>query len=274
MNLHVRTHVRFPKEWLDLWFDSYEIVDAQKNTGVEIDSKRAMEKLLHDNYPNDKFFRPMPIIGTKRPIPQKYVVLIPVVFGHKGNEKGGGRTYGAGEFRFWQEMSSIARDAEYLVIGFGTDCSCSEEHLAEICDKYFYTKIKDIRKRNFFLPDQLIWMKHAQINVALGGAMLINLCWDVPGLGFDGQIYSNFGSFSNLLATQRNTAITYMPPDREFSNSIKNKKEQDFKKIPEDPRICEYKNQCERGQDYRSYLNTALRFYWGKLLVEKFRELI
>lgn len=273
LDVSAYTSVVFPEKWIA---DNYpklligNVARGPRQKGDIID-KRSAEEFFFSHYPDSGLFRPMPVNGIPRSNP--YVVLIPTVFGHAGNEKTGWRRYHSIEFRFWKQMSEEAKKRGYSVVGFGGSCSCSEQHLREICDEYVYISRDLVTPKNNILYRQLQTMRNAKMCVGIGGTIHLSMCFDVPGLGYDGQIYSNYRRFSKLLAEQRETTLIYMPHGPTFENNVRKKLDLN---VPRDPGLDDIlrKTPKETAENISAQWNQAVRYYWGQLLVDKFIQSI
>ncbi len=269
MDIHVITAVDFPDEWMHSWFgNNYTIRNLKSpDPTIHVTSKRGIEDVFFKNKPAEQFYSPMKLPDIPRMIEDKYVVLIPTVYGHNGNDKTGWRIFHALELKVWEELSRIAHDNGYKVIGFGANCSCSEEDLSRISDESFYIRNgKDTKPLNKRLPIQLQWMKNAQTCVAVGGAIHLSMCFDVPGIGYDGQIYSNYGSFSNLIAKNRESKLSYIQHGPTFEKMVK--KRIGNKEVP--------RNffECYRQKGINKDVGEIVRECWGTLFIDEFKNAI
>jgi len=275
MDVGAHTSVQFPQEWVHSVYPKLTMGNVSRPpVRPSITSKRQAEEVFFSHLPDNEIFRPMPIEGGKVVSGAKpYVVLIPTVFGHRGNEKVGWRRYHAVEFRFWKQMADEARKRGYRVIGYGGSCSCSENHLKDICDEYTYISHAMVVHKNNILYQQLQKMRNAKMCVGIGGTIHLSMCFDVPGLGYDGQIYSNYAKFSNLIADQRETKLIYMPHGPTFEQTVIKNYDMD---VPRDPLLEDIASQTTRevAVNICAQWNQAVRYYWGKLLVEKFIQSI
>jgi hypothetical protein len=276
MDVHVYTAVEFPEEWRRLWFKHSTVRDMKgRRNDVDFGGKRELEEFVRKQQIPLDSFRPMPMPELPRLLDAPYVVLIPTVFGHRHNENFGPRQVLSLEWRFWKELAEVAHSFGREVIGFGGECSCTREQLEELADVSFFLENKEVRPRNRQLPEQLQWMMHAEMCVAFGGPIHLSMCFDVPGLGYDGQIYNNYRRFSGALATQRTTPLIYGPLATMFGERVRKNPEQFPLDFPMDPRLPALAAaRVPRAADFGALKNQAIRYHWGCWFVEQFTEFL
>lgn len=219
-----KSRMSLPSEWTDLWFDSFG-KDSLPNGGYVLGDKKQMEKFVFvDNKMTD--FEPIKLPALKRPIDSKYVVLIPTT-----TEMARGNPHKLElcmSTEAWVNIANFIRSKGMKVISFSSNESCQKEISDRIGDISFHAEKKDL-KPNTFLKNQLIWMQHAETSVSFGGALHIAYSFDVPGIGFDGQMIRNYISITKSYSLKRtNFSITLSENNFARSNGYL-----DFKSNPE-----------------------------------------
>jgi hypothetical protein len=194
IDAHTWTRMCFPPAWtsswfgLDGWHQKMDKPQAERQLGDKRDMERYVfgERALTD-------FEPLPIPAVKRNMKERYVVLIPTLDSHaKGNhhklelclDKAG-----------WTIVADGIRSMGMRVVTFTSDEACDEVFAQSIADVSFHAN-KNKLEPNTFLCNQLEWMKNAATSVAMGGAFHVAFTFDVPGIGYDGQMVKNYTAIS------------------------------------------------------------------------------
>lgn len=214
----------FPREWTDMWFDQYrtEYSLGEEQGGEGIGIKMRVDRLLIRNRRylevDPIHVASIPVPDIARPMLDPYVVLIPTVYGHL-NQTVHWRTFHALKLEYWLEIAAVIRKHGLKVVCFGADNSCTQDQLKSIGDRAFFCTHRSIHPKNEFFPNELAWLKHAVTSVALGGAFHILMSFDVPGIGWDGQVNSDKGPLASILAIRRSD-LHYLPHGPTFAASI------------------------------------------------------
>ena len=201
----VITRMVLPREWTRGWFD--ELVYAKKNGQKgEYHTKRDIEQVvLHKGKieSNPDHVASLPLPPMERPCSEDYVVLIPTIYGH-GGDVFHARTVTAARFQHWKDIANYIRSYGLKVVCFSACDSSTRKQLEQIGDITFFADREDLEPKNKFLAKQLPWMQHAITSVAVGGACHLQLTFEgIPGIIYDGQLYTNYKRFCWILKNKR-----------------------------------------------------------------------
>jgi len=245
-NFHVTLYskIDFGEELRNVMAD--EFILQLKNRNPEHYEEKNNIEILFNQACADRLVLPehiesIPFVGKQNPMQEPYVVFIPVVYGHLG-EYVHWRTVHALDFDVWEKLKRFVNDKGYKVVGFGTSHSSTKEHLEELSDKAFWFDMggKDlqdfynVRHINQMTPFQLEWMYFARTSVSLGGAFHVPMSFTVPGMGWDGQVDSNYDAWDKFLSFKRKD-LFYLPHLDSLGRTFKmvNGKENDHKIVQE-----------------------------------------
>jgi len=180
----------FPDHWKKLWFDVMDIRWSGIKDG-ELGRHQIVETvfdryMIHGSILNIKPL-PIPEPESCRPIDEKYVVIIPSVFEPNLPREEWTGMCSAQYLNYdnWRRIAHHLRDSGLRIVGYASEQQCTEEFLDEICDEYRFYSVRECKHTHDDLAKQLVYMKFAEISVAVGGAFLIGLTFDVPMLGWD-----------------------------------------------------------------------------------------
>jgi len=197
--VHVRSRINLPKEWTNVWFDEFGPT-VSDHGGVKYGDKRLMEAFLFGEC-KIVDFKPLEIPMPIRPIQEKYVVIIPTIMEYAHNNPH--KLELCLTFEGWMNIADFLRRRNIKVISFGTHEACSKEQIEKIGDISFFGEKKDLIP-NRFLKNQLEWMSHAETSIALGGSFHIAFTFNVPGMGYDGQMERNYYNITKSYYGVRN----------------------------------------------------------------------
>lgn len=217
---HVSSRMRLPKEWTDSWYDEFGETSSP-HEGLVFTDKRLLESFLYGDIKLSEF-KPICLPKIKRNISDRYVVFIPTI-----PEKAVGNYHKLGlclSFEAWMNLADYIKNKGMKVISFTCHESCLKEMSEEIGDISFYAEKKDL-KPNFIFKEQLEWMANAETSVSFGGALHIAYSFNIPGIGYDGQMVSNYKTITKSFDSFRKD-FHLLQSQEKFANSIQMK---DFK---------------------------------------------
>lgn len=218
----VNSRMILPKEWTDLWFDEYS--HSIPNRGqTRIGDKRPIEDLVFSNVKAENFY-PIPIPKINRPISEKYIVLIPTI--RELIRENPHKMDLVLPIDEWKVISEYIRSKKIKVVSFSSYEACTKKLLEEISDICFFTERSKLLPFNSFIENQLRYMFCAETNISFGGSVHIAYSFDIPGIIYDGQIYSNYKNISDILSSKKKNCY-YLPLTRDYikSNGCENFKE-------------------------------------------------
>lgn len=185
--VHTCSRMVFPKEWTDSWFDDFSNT-PKLDCDVTLGDKKQMEDFVFSKC-GITDFKPLPVPKQTRKIEDKYIVFIPTIMEMaKGNPH---KLELCMTFDAWMKVTEFVRSRGMKVVSFSCHESCSKEMSRDMSDIYFHAEKKDLRP-NTFLQNQLEWMSNAETSVSFGGAYHVPFSFDVPGIGYDGQMIKNY----------------------------------------------------------------------------------
>ena len=204
---HVCSRILFPKEWTDIWYDEFGTKSTTHNgTTISLErvngrsSKSVLENLVFGSEAM-RTFLPIPLPKIERKINDKYIVLIPTT--EEKALKNLHKLELCLTFEGWMRVADFIRSQGMKVVSFSCGESCTKEQADKIGDISFYANGKDL-KPNSFLKNQLEWMSNAETSVSLGGAFHVAYSFNVPGIGYDGQMVKNYSHITRSYSSCRN----------------------------------------------------------------------
>lgn len=250
---HVCSRMLFPKEWTDLWYDEFG-TKASSHNGIVITIERingvSSKKILEDFVfikESIRTFYPIPIQKSERKIKDKYIVLIPTT-----EEKALKNYHKLGlclTFEGWVKIADFIRSKGMKVVCFSCGEACPKDQADKIGDISFYAEKSDL-KPNSFLRNQLEWMKNAETSVSLGGAFHVAYSFDVPGIGYDGQMIKNYYNITKSYESCRKDIFILKSQEA----------------LAAELGVLDYKNNREKSDEF--YLAYA------DLIIEKIKEVL
>lgn len=214
-NVTVYSKIDFCKEIYNKFCDNFILITEPFVSKDVIETKQNIEAFFNETLKQGlvkiEDIESIPYVGKNRPIKEKYVVFIPIVYRHETPQPHW-RDIVAFDFDLCVKIKKFINERGYKVVGFSTNENSTKKELEELSDISFWYDMggDEIRPVNKVVPMELEWMYFAKTSISLGGAFHIPMTFTVPGIGWDGQVENNYAHFSNILSYKR-TDLHYIP---------------------------------------------------------------